>query len=81
MHETMGRRLYYSVRDIGRHAVQAKQVVCVFDLVGKNGDVYNLMQDYQLAAKNWVPILNYVLVKTKGLSQKTLKQVSVMRLV
>lgn len=33
--------------------VQAKQVVCVFDLVGKNGDVYNLMQDYQLAAKNW----------------------------
>lgn len=31
--------------------VQAKQVVCVFDLVGKNGDVYNLMQDYQLAAK------------------------------
>ncbi len=34
-------------------AAQAKQVVCVFDLVGKNGDVYNLMQDYQLAAKNW----------------------------
>ena len=33
--------------------VQAKQVVCVFDLVGKNGDVYSLMKDYQLAAKNW----------------------------
>src|SRR5690606_17447213 len=32
---------------------QAKQVVCVFDLVGKNGDVYSLMKDYQLAAKNW----------------------------
>ena len=32
---------------------QAKQVVCVFDLVGKNGDVYNLMKDYQLAAKGW----------------------------
>jgi hypothetical protein len=31
--------------------VQAKQVVCVFDLVGKNGDVYSLMKDYQLAAK------------------------------
>ena len=31
---------------------QAKQVVCVFDLVGKNGDVYSLMKDYQLAAKN-----------------------------
>lgn len=34
-------------------AVQAKQVVCVFDLVGKNGDVYALMKDYQLAAKSW----------------------------
>jgi hypothetical protein len=33
--------------------VQAKQVVCVFDLVGKSGDVYALMKDYQLAAKNW----------------------------
>ncbi len=34
-------------------AAQAKQVFCVFDLVGKNGDVYTLMKDYQLAAKNW----------------------------
>jgi len=33
--------------------VQAKQVVCVFDFVGKSGDVYALMKDYQLAAKNW----------------------------
>ena len=34
-------------------AAEAKQVMCVFDLVGKNGDVYALMKDYQLAAKNW----------------------------
>ena len=34
-------------------ATQAKQVMCVFDLVGKNGDVFTLMKDYQLAAKNW----------------------------
>ena len=32
---------------------QAKQVMCVFDLVGKSGDVFTLMKDYQLAAKNW----------------------------
>jgi len=32
---------------------QAKQTICVFDLVGKSGDVYALMKDYQLAAKNW----------------------------
>lgn len=34
-------------------ATQAKQVMCVFDLVGKNGDVFALMKDYQLAAKQW----------------------------
>ncbi len=34
-------------------AAQAKQTICVFDFVGKNGDVYALMKDYQLAAKNW----------------------------
>ncbi|WP_171462103.1 putative solute-binding protein [Acinetobacter radioresistens] len=38
---------------IAAEAAQAKQVFCVFDLVGKNGDVYALMKDYQLAAKNW----------------------------
>lgn len=33
--------------------VQAKQTFCVFDLVGTQGDVYALMKDYQLAAKQW----------------------------
>lgn len=33
--------------------LQAKQTICVFDLVGKNGDVYALMKDYELAAKQW----------------------------
>lgn len=34
-------------------SIQAKQVICVFDLVGKSGDVYAVMKDYQLASKNW----------------------------
>jgi len=38
---------------LAMNVAQAKQVVCVFDLVGKNGDVFTLMKDYQLAAKNW----------------------------
>lgn len=38
---------------VATSATQAKQVMCVFDLVGKNGDVFTLMKDYQLAAKNW----------------------------
>ena len=33
--------------------IQAKQTICVFDLVGKSGDVYTLMKDYELAAKKW----------------------------
>lgn len=32
---------------------QAKQTICVFDIVGKSGDVYALMKDYQLATKSW----------------------------
>ncbi|ATU43973.1 hypothetical protein CS557_00060 [Acinetobacter junii] len=32
---------------------QSKQTICVFDIVGKSGDVYALMKDYQLAAKTW----------------------------
>ena len=50
---------YYSATLLGlglclaSNFTQAKQVVCVFDLVGKSGDVYALMKDYQLAAKNW----------------------------
>ena len=35
------------------HSAQAKQTFCVFDLVGTQGDVYALMKDYQLAAKQW----------------------------
>ncbi len=32
---------------------QARQTICVFDLVGTAGDVYALMKDYALAAKGW----------------------------
>lgn len=32
---------------------QAKQIFCVFDLVGTQGDVFALMKDYQLASKQW----------------------------
>lgn len=42
-----------AVMGLGATAAQAKQTVCVFDLVGKSGDVYALMLDYQLAAKAW----------------------------
>ncbi|HET8707026.1 MAG TPA: putative solute-binding protein [Pseudomonadales bacterium] len=35
------------------NAAAAKKTLCVFDIVGTQGDVYNMMKDYKLAALNW----------------------------
>lgn len=32
---------------------QAKQEICVFDLLGKAGESYKLVEEWKLAAKNW----------------------------
>ena len=32
---------------------QAKQDVCVFDLLGKAGESYKMMEEWRLAAKGW----------------------------
>lgn len=34
-------------------SAEAKQKVCVFDLLGTQGDVYAMMKDYSLASKKW----------------------------
>lgn len=34
-------------------AAPAKQVLCVWDISGTQGDVYNMMKDYKLAAARW----------------------------
>lgn len=34
-------------------AVAAKQTLCVWDISGTQGDVYNMMKDYRLAAARW----------------------------
>ncbi|MFW1806188.1 RND transporter, partial [Acinetobacter baumannii] len=34
-------------------ASQAKQDVCVFDLLGKAGESYKMMEEWALAAKAW----------------------------
>lgn len=33
--------------------VHAKQTMCVFDLLGTSGEMFALMRDYALAARNW----------------------------
>lgn len=30
-----------------------KRTMCVFDIIGANGDIYNIMKDYKTAALNW----------------------------
>lgn len=34
-------------------AAPAKQILCVWDISGTQGDVYNMMKDYKLAAARW----------------------------
>lgn len=53
-HRIMQRILVSSILSCGVISpTYAKQIFCVFDLVGTQGDVYALMKDYQLAAKQW----------------------------
>ena len=33
--------------------VQAKQEICVFDLLGKAGESYKLVEEWKLASKTW----------------------------
>ncbi|WP_222423137.1 putative solute-binding protein, partial [Siminovitchia fortis] len=35
------------------HSAQAKVDICIFDLLGKAGESYKLMEDWLLASKNW----------------------------
>ncbi|MDQ9023306.1 putative solute-binding protein [Acinetobacter sichuanensis] len=45
--------------------VQAKQNVCVFDLLGKAGESYKVMEEWALAAKAWGADINLIPYKTE----------------
>ncbi len=45
--------------------VQAKQNVCVFDLLGKAGESYKVMEEWALAAKAWEADINLIPYKTE----------------
>lgn len=51
----------------------AKQVVCVFDPVGKAGDAYALAKDYALEAKNWGADIDLRAVTDERLAAEDLK--------
>ncbi len=59
-------------------ASQAKVDVCVFDLLGKSGESYQMAQEWALAAKAWGGDINLVLLKMKLLQIMILKLENVM---
>ncbi|WP_173911971.1 putative solute-binding protein [Acinetobacter sp. Marseille-Q1618] len=44
---------------------QAKQNVCVFDLLGKAGESYKIMEEWALAAKSWGADVNLIAYKSE----------------
>lgn len=42
-----------AVSSFASAAPLVKRSICVFDVVGANGDMYNIMKDYKAAAINW----------------------------
>lgn len=52
---------------------QAKQDVCVFDLLGKAGESYKMMEEWALSAKNWNANINLIAYQNEELADKDFK--------
>ena len=53
--------------------LQAKQNVCVFDLLGKAGESYKLMEEWALAAKTWGADIKLLAYQKEELADKDFK--------
>lgn len=53
--------------------LQAKQNVCVFDLLGKAGESYKLMEEWALAAKTWGADINLTVYQSEEAVDKNFK--------
>jgi len=53
--------------------LQAKQNVCVFDLLGKAGESYKLMEEWALAAKAWGADINLTVYQSEEAVDKNFK--------
>jgi len=42
--------------------VQAKQEICVFDLLGKAGESYKLIEEWKLSAQTWQGDIEWVIL-------------------
>lgn len=52
---------------------QAKQEICVFDLLGKAGESYKMMEEWALAAKTWNTDLQLIAYQNEELADKDFK--------
>jgi len=52
---------------------QAKQNVCVFDLLGKAGESYKLMEEWALAAKSWGADINLLPYQSEAQADRDFK--------
>ncbi|MCT9980784.1 DUF6091 family protein [Acinetobacter sp. I-MWF] len=52
---------------------QAKQEICVFDLLGKAGESYKMMEEWALAAKTWNTDVQLIAYQNEELADKDFK--------
>lgn len=52
---------------------QAKQTICVFDLLGKAGESYKLMEEWALASKNWGGDIKLIPYQSEEQAEKDFK--------
>ncbi|EKU37344.1 MULTISPECIES: putative solute-binding protein [Acinetobacter] len=53
---------------------QAGQNVCVFDLLGKSGESYKMMEEWALAAKEWQADITLIPFQDEGLVDRRLRE-------
>ena len=54
-------------------STQAAIDVCVFDLLGKSGESYKMMQDWALAAKGWGADVNLLAITDEQVADNNFK--------
>jgi hypothetical protein len=57
--------------------VQAKQEICVFDLLGKAGESYKLVEEWKLASKTWQADVELIPYQDEEKAEKDLMRVNV----
>ena len=62
-----------SILGLSASAQAAKVDVCVFDLLGKSGESYKMMQDWALAAKGWGADVNLLAITDEQVADNNFK--------